>query len=46
MRKYFVLIAGTNNSFSSLEEALNNDWRVERADNIKDKLVYILYKEN
>lgn len=45
MKRYFVLIAGNNKTFCSLEDALNNGWRIERADNIKDSLVYILYKE-
>ena len=45
MKKYFVLIASTNKAFSSLEDALNDGWKIERADSIKDSLVYILYKE-
>lgn len=45
MRKYFVLIASNNETFCSLEDALNDGWRIERTDSIKDKLVYILYKE-
>ena len=41
MRKYFVLIAGNNETFCSLEDALNDGWRIERADNAKKTTRYV-----